>query len=217
MRVAGESDTTERIRPLPAPVAQADFDHHANTLSSEQTGTLNGGRNNEWELPERHILGRMDAVCNFCQAHMWLKERMSGSIANPQFQVCCAQGSIVLPPLEPTPPTIARLLRSNSDNGGDFREQNVFHGVLRGARPLTTVLQLVPFLPQDLPGCVMAQQRRKLALCELNDSSNYLLVQFTRSYVLHHHRVDPGSFGYFPPEIARNSGNRTCFGGYCGV
>ncbi|PIA25881.1 hypothetical protein AQUCO_10500015v1 [Aquilegia coerulea] len=49
---------------------------------------------------ERHFLGRMDVVCNFCQDLHWHAERLSNSTFTTfLFGLCCLQGKIVLPPL----------------------------------------------------------------------------------------------------------------------
>ena len=39
-----------------------------------------------------------------------------GGRASPRLSMCCSEGDTVLPPLTPTPPILARFLRSNTED-----------------------------------------------------------------------------------------------------
>ncbi|KAI9010866.1 hypothetical protein CLU79DRAFT_710185, partial [Phycomyces nitens] len=57
----------------------------------------------EGNLYRRHVFPRMESRCPFCNAHMWVDERLkSSSIQNPRFGLCCSNGKITLPlPIAP--------------------------------------------------------------------------------------------------------------------
>ncbi|KAG2191866.1 hypothetical protein INT47_005971 [Mucor saturninus] len=58
----------------------------------------------EGNLYRRHVFPRMESRCPFCNAHMWVDERLkASSIQNPRFRLCCSNGKITLP-LPFTPP-----------------------------------------------------------------------------------------------------------------
>jgi hypothetical protein len=62
-------------------------------------------------------------MCGKCGALHFLEERAtSGSCANPQFTLCCAQGKVMLPPLAPPPEPLRRLLTGKKTDVKDFRQ-----------------------------------------------------------------------------------------------
>src|SRR5690242_6391201 len=62
----------------------------------------------------RHTLNRMNCICTWCGASMWLEEKVSNSgKKNPVFTICCAQGKVQLPPLQQPPEPLFTLLRQN--------------------------------------------------------------------------------------------------------
>jgi hypothetical protein len=47
--------------------------------------------------------GKMDTICGFYNAKMWIKERLAKpSNNNPQFFLCCKNGKVLLPSLPAT-------------------------------------------------------------------------------------------------------------------
>ena len=49
----------------------------------------------------------MNIQCPFCHALHWTTEALlNSSIANPKFGMCCYQGKISIPPLQPAPPVM---------------------------------------------------------------------------------------------------------------
>jgi hypothetical protein len=66
--------------------------------------------------------GEMDTICGFCNAKMWIKERLTKSNnKNPQFSLCCENGKILLPSLPTTPQELEVLLTSKESNAVKFR------------------------------------------------------------------------------------------------
>jgi len=47
----------------------------------------------------QHNIGRMDKVCTYCRATMWIGEKTGGSVSSPQFSMCCSKGQVDLPPV----------------------------------------------------------------------------------------------------------------------
>jgi hypothetical protein len=77
-------------------------------------------------LPEvpRNSVGEMNVLCSSCAAYMWMSERkVSSSISNPKFQMCCAAGQAVLPPLNPIPEVIVDLLKKNDAQSKEFKQK----------------------------------------------------------------------------------------------
>lgn len=70
----------------------------------------------------RHTLGQMNLRCAFCQSKFWKDEKISGSIASPEFSACCSKGNVKLAPLQPTPQYINHLLTDNNEECRYFRE-----------------------------------------------------------------------------------------------
>jgi hypothetical protein len=68
-------------------------------------------------------LGAMDAECTFCHALLWLDERLSNSSkTTPRFGLCCYQGKVKPPYLNPTPPELYHLLTRRDAVGNQFRD-----------------------------------------------------------------------------------------------
>jgi hypothetical protein len=65
--------------------------------------------------------GEMDRICGFCNAKMWLKERLTkSSNKNPQFSLCCENGKVLLPSLPATPQKLEVLLTSKESSAVKF-------------------------------------------------------------------------------------------------
>ncbi len=63
--------------------------------------------------PGRWDYGEMDTICGFCNAKMWIKERLAKlSYNNPQFSLCCENGKVLFPSLPTTPQEVQVLLTS---------------------------------------------------------------------------------------------------------
>ncbi len=68
--------------------------------------------------------GEMDTICGFCNAKMWIKERLAKlSYNNPQFFLCCKIGKVLLPSLPVTPQELEVLLTSKDASAIKFRDQ----------------------------------------------------------------------------------------------
>ena len=64
----------------------------------------------------------MNTKCSFCKAFLWLDERLSSSSKrNPRFGLCCLQGKIRPPYLNPIPPELYHLLTVQNPIGNAFR------------------------------------------------------------------------------------------------
>ena len=75
-----------------------------------------------WQV---HSLGRMDIECLFCHALHWQAEELTASSNNHHiFGMCCYQGKINLPILQPIPDDLLRLF-----NGEDARSL-AFHKLI---------------------------------------------------------------------------------------
>jgi len=67
--------------------------------------------------------GKMDTICGFCSAKMWIKERSAKSTNNnPQFSLCCENGKVLLPNLPATPQELEVLLTSKESNAVKFQD-----------------------------------------------------------------------------------------------
>ena len=63
-----------------------------------------------WQV---HNLGHFNIHCPDCGALHWMDERLtSSSLIRPKFGMCCYQGKIILPPTQPPPIELYRLLMS---------------------------------------------------------------------------------------------------------
>jgi Helitron helicase-like domain at N-terminus len=69
-------------------------------------------------------LGRMNVPCSFCHALHWDGEKLAKSTkTNPLFgSLCCHSGATELPPEEPAPDYLHRLLTSDRQDGKLFRD-----------------------------------------------------------------------------------------------
>ena len=57
----------------------------------------------------RHIFPAMDATCRHCKAKTWPHEKSSGTLNQPIFTLCCANGRVILPDIEPVPKILDKL------------------------------------------------------------------------------------------------------------
>lgn len=70
----------------------------------------------------RHRLPKRIDQCKFCKAIMWEDEKLTISSNNDfKFGVCCLQGKIDLPPLNPIPQEIMELLSINTKEAKEFK------------------------------------------------------------------------------------------------
>ncbi|KAI9263457.1 hypothetical protein BDA99DRAFT_559996 [Phascolomyces articulosus] len=91
--------------------------------NTQQQNLHNIARVSSSNTPTRHSLGSIDNECNSCHAQLFIQERTSGSsIRNPFFNLCCQEGAVELPPLNPTPPAISRLLHGSDIVSNHFRQ-----------------------------------------------------------------------------------------------
>lgn len=68
-----------------------------------------------------HDLKVMDVQCSFCCALLWLDEHLSNSSKrNPRFGICCYQGKLKPPYLNPIPPELHQLLTHSDANHKAF-------------------------------------------------------------------------------------------------
>lgn len=82
----------------------------------------NIGRISNNDTPPRHSLGLMNAECSSCHARLFIQERTSrSSLRNPTFNLCCQEGTVELPQLNPTPPEISQLLHGTDAAAIHFR------------------------------------------------------------------------------------------------
>ncbi|KAG2217967.1 hypothetical protein INT45_001401 [Circinella minor] len=69
----------------------------------------------------RHKLSCMDAICTFCNAQMWMEERITtSSRTHPLFSICCTHGKIVLPIPRCPPQQIIGLLTAEDEASDDL-------------------------------------------------------------------------------------------------
>ncbi len=82
--------------------------------------------------PRRWDYGKMDTICGFCNAKMWIKEQLAKlSYNNPQFSLCCENGKVLLPSLPSTAQELEVLLTSKESNAVKFRNQiHMYNSVL---------------------------------------------------------------------------------------
>jgi hypothetical protein len=65
--------------------------------------------------------GEMDTICGFCNAKMWIKERLAkSSNNNPQFSLCCENGKVLLSSLFVTPQKLEVILTSKERSAVKF-------------------------------------------------------------------------------------------------
>lgn len=71
---------------------------------------------------ERDDIGKMNIVCCYCNALMWMEEKISvSSKKNPRFQLCCCNGSAIIEPLRPTPQALVSLLDGTNPLSSEFK------------------------------------------------------------------------------------------------
>jgi hypothetical protein len=73
--------------------------------------------------PGRWDCGEMDTICGFCNAKMWIKERLAKSNNHPQFSLCYENGKILLPNLPATPQELEVVLISKESSVVKFQDQ----------------------------------------------------------------------------------------------
>lgn len=65
----------------------------------------------------------MEVKCTKCHALFWLAEQLKKSSArNPQFSICCANGTVVLPLSSKPPVELANLLESSDGPSKEFQK-----------------------------------------------------------------------------------------------
>ena len=72
-----------------------------------------------WQV---HNLGYLNIRCPDCGALHWLDECLSKSSILSQFGMCCYQGKVLLPPIQPPPIELYRLLTSQEPPAKKFRQ-----------------------------------------------------------------------------------------------
>ena len=66
----------------------------------------------------------MNVLCTFCHAKLWMAECLSkSSVVNPLFGMCCLQGKLSLPPLEPLPAALKHLFEDDTPHAKHFRAE----------------------------------------------------------------------------------------------
>ena len=76
------------------------------------------------EPTTRYLIGSMNIECSNCHALHWRGEKLvNSSNVNPAFGICCLQGQISLPPLQPPPRTLDNLLCGSNTQARSFREK----------------------------------------------------------------------------------------------
>ena len=68
----------------------------------------------------RHTIGPTIA-CPHCGARVWVQERSAGSKTKPLFSICCQQGRVSLPEIEPDP-ILLEMFNDQTPAGKDFRK-----------------------------------------------------------------------------------------------
>jgi len=88
--------------------------------------------NADASAPGRWDCGKMDTICGFCNAKMWIRERSAKSTNNnSQFSLCCENGKILLPNLPATPQELEVLLTIKESSAVKFRDQiRMYNSVL---------------------------------------------------------------------------------------
>ena len=70
----------------------------------------------------QHLISKRSINCEYCNALMWLDEKLiSSSNTKPKFGMCCLQGSVSLPPIESLPNSLIDILTNNSKESSDLR------------------------------------------------------------------------------------------------
>jgi hypothetical protein len=65
--------------------------------------------------------GKTDTICGFCNAKMWIKERLAKSNnSNPQFSLCCKNGKVLLLSFPATPQELEVLLTNKERSAVKF-------------------------------------------------------------------------------------------------
>ena len=96
----------------------------------------------------RHIFPRMNAICPFRHAQMWIDERVkSSSVLNPRFAICCTQGKIHLPLPRAPPEQLRNLLTSHHESDTDAAD---FHRNIRAYNNLFTFASISANWDHDL-------------------------------------------------------------------
>ena len=84
-----------------------------------------GVNDKQQEVDKCLSLGNMDQQCRYCGSKMWLAERLTqSSNKKPNFDLCCKNGKVRLPPWKP-PPQVLRDLLDNNDNDSKFYKQKI--------------------------------------------------------------------------------------------
>ncbi|KAN0085441.1 hypothetical protein V8E54_001908, partial [Elaphomyces granulatus] len=74
---------------------------------------------------EYNDLGRMNVACRKCHAQHWINERIgTSSRTNPEFNICCRDGAVNLPPNRDPPPQMRTMWDSNQAYAVQFREHS---------------------------------------------------------------------------------------------
>lgn len=68
-------------------------------------------------------LAGMTAVCMYWNAKMWPWKKFKGSVRDPRFKLCCGNGKIRLPALQPPPEPILSLLTAETREAREFRHR----------------------------------------------------------------------------------------------
>ncbi|KAG2209025.1 hypothetical protein INT45_002605, partial [Circinella minor] len=93
-----------------------------NSIIQENLRLHNIGRISNNGTPPRHSLGLMNVEYNSCHARLFIQERTSrSSLRNPTFNLCCQEGAVELPQLNPTPPEVSQLLHGSDAAAIHFR------------------------------------------------------------------------------------------------
>jgi hypothetical protein len=81
-------------------------------------------RDEDASAPRRWDCGEMDIICGFCNAKMWINERLAKSTNNnPQFFLCCENGKVLLLNLPTTPQELEVILTNKESSAVKFRNQ----------------------------------------------------------------------------------------------
>src|SRR6266478_4307296 len=76
------------------------------------------------DAPAIHDLGLMHVLCPSCKAKHWMAERLQkSSDHHPYFGLCCLQGKVSLPSLEPLPAQLQWLYHTEEQQGIHFRRE----------------------------------------------------------------------------------------------
>ncbi|KAF5318680.1 hypothetical protein D9619_010670 [Psilocybe cf. subviscida] len=127
----GPPHASRASRPVPIDNSDSSGD---NSSDSDDSDDSSDDDDSPWFMMARrprtapivpHDLGRMDIECLSCHALHWDAERLSSSSKkNPRFGMCCSEGKVRLPMLEPPPEPLTTLLTANTPEAKHFREVN---------------------------------------------------------------------------------------------